>query len=171
MEDVTQVQALLAGQPISLAQFSDSPAESLGDSTSIFNAAQMAIMGASKDSQAATCIFLAEHWLNEHPDDYWAACEYAEMLYMLTRYDEAVKVCLAYNDRCQEHRWGVFNQLGNLYRYRGSLVEAEQWSVIYTQLYHCFGPKASQAVAKSVMRRSPTHKGCGPGGASVVRLL
>jgi hypothetical protein len=41
---------------------------------------------------------------------------------------------------------------------------------LYTTLSF-FGPKASQAVAKSVMRRSPTHSGCGPGGASVARLL
>jgi hypothetical protein len=37
--------------------------------------------------------------------------------------------------------------------------------------FDVFGPKASHAVAKSVMRRSPTHSGCGPGGASVARLL
>ena len=41
---------------------------------------------------------------------------------------------------------------------------------LYTT-FDVFGPKVSHAVAKSVMRRSPTHRGCGPGGASVARLL
>ena len=41
---------------------------------------------------------------------------------------------------------------------------------LYTT-FDIFGPKVSHAVAKSVMRRSPIHKGCGPGGASVARLL
>ena len=43
--------------------------------------------------------------------------------------------------------------------------------VVYTQLDHSFGPKASQAVAKSVILRRPIQSGCGPGGVSVVRLL
>ena len=43
--------------------------------------------------------------------------------------------------------------------------------MLYSLYMTFFGPKASHAVAKSVMRRSPTHSGCGPGGASVARLL
>ena len=55
-------------------------------------------------------------------------------------------------------------------------INKEPWhaTLMPYQLYTTFdilGPKASHAVAKSVMRRSPTHRGCGPGGASVARLL
>ncbi len=43
--------------------------------------------------------------------------------------------------------------------------------VIYTQRDQSFGPKASQAVAKSVILRRPIQRGWGPGGVSVARLL
>ena len=44
-------------------------------------------------------------------------------------------------------------------------------SVVYTQLDPSCGPKASQAVAKSVILRRPIPRGWGPGGVSVARLL
>ena len=43
--------------------------------------------------------------------------------------------------------------------------------VVYTQLDPSCGPKASQAVAKSVILRRPIQRGWGPGGVSVARLL
>ena len=43
--------------------------------------------------------------------------------------------------------------------------------VIYTQRAQSCGPKASQAVAKSVIRRRPIQRGWGPGWGSVARLL
>lgn len=85
------------------------------------------ILAAVRNSQAATCVALAERWLLDHPDDLWVTHEYAEMLYLLTRYDEAIAVYHAALERFKDNRWGIFNQVGRLYTYRGNLREAEQW--------------------------------------------
>ena len=82
---------------------------------------------ASQNSQAATLVYLAEHWLRDYPDDLWVTHEYAEMLYKLTRYDEAISVYTAAIDRFEDHRWGIYNQLGDLHKYRGSFPESENW--------------------------------------------
>lgn len=45
----------------------------------------------------------------------------------MARYEESLQV---YNDalvRFPDHRWGIFNQIGHLYRYRGDLDQAASW--------------------------------------------
>ena len=86
-----------------------------------------AIAYSSQNGQAATCVYLAERWLRDHPDDVWVTHAYAETLYQLTRYDEAISVYTGAIERFEDHRWGIFNQLGHLYRYRGSFSESEYW--------------------------------------------
>lgn len=84
-----------------------------------------AIREAYDNDQAATCVLLCERWLRKNPDDLWVIHDYATMLYKMTRFDEAIAV---YNDalaRFPEDRWGIYNQLGHLHRYRGSFLDAE----------------------------------------------
>jgi len=84
------------------------------------------IREAYQNDQAATCVLLCEEWLRDHPDDLAVIHDCATMLYKMTRFDEAVAV---YNDaleRFPEDRWGLFNQLGHLHRYRGAFAEAEE---------------------------------------------
>ena len=46
-----------------------------------------------KNDQAATTVLLAERgWLTVHPDDVGVMTHYADMLYQMTRYDDALKV-------------------------------------------------------------------------------
>src|SRR5690349_3481579 len=85
-----------------------------------------AIRDAYDNDQAATCVLLCQEWLRDNPDDLSVIHHYATMLYQMTRYDEALAV---YNDalaRFPEFRWGIYNQIGNLHRYRGSLPDAEK---------------------------------------------
>jgi tetratricopeptide (TPR) repeat protein len=93
----------------------------------ILNEIQNAIADASRHDQAATCVFLAERWLRDHPDDLWVTHRYAEMLYKMTRYDEAIRVYTDAIEKFGDHRWGIYNQLGHLFRYRGNFPEAENW--------------------------------------------
>ena len=86
-----------------------------------------AIFEANRNNQAATCVFLAECWLAEHPDDVGVIFDYAEMLYKLTRYEEAIQIYQDAIERFPDHRWGLFNQLGQLSRYRGDFATAETW--------------------------------------------
>lgn len=51
----------------------------------------------------------------------------AESLYQMARYDESLQM---YNEalvRFPDHRWGIYNQIGHLYRYRGELDQAALW--------------------------------------------
>jgi tetratricopeptide (TPR) repeat protein len=88
---------------------------------------QKAIWYASENDQAATGVILAKRWLREHPDDLWAMHKYAEMLYQMTRYEEAIRVYTEAIEKFEDHRWGIYNQLGHLFRYRGNFPEAECW--------------------------------------------
>jgi superkiller protein 3 len=85
------------------------------------------IRSAYRIGQAATTVLLAERWLRTHPDDLGIIHDYASMLYQMTRYDEAVRVYVDAIERFPEERWGLFNRLGHLYRYRGDFALAEQW--------------------------------------------
>src|SRR5262245_58928380 len=87
------------------------------------------VRAASRGGQAATTVLLAPLWLREHPDDLGILLDHAEMLYSLTRYDEAVRV---YRDVLERFpapnvQGAVSAQLGHLYRYRGDLLQAEHW--------------------------------------------
>ncbi len=108
LEDVTQVVKLLGDE-------------------GMLSEVRKAITYASRNDQAATFVYLAERWLRDHPNDVWVTLEYAEMLYKLTRYDEAIGVYTAAIDRFQDHRWLIYNKLGQLYRDRGSFSDSEHW--------------------------------------------
>jgi tetratricopeptide (TPR) repeat protein len=86
-----------------------------------------AIAHAVQNNQAATCVYLAERWLREHPDDLWVTHTYAEILYKMTRYDEAIRVYTDAIERFGSHRWSIYLALGDLFRYRGNFSEAEHW--------------------------------------------
>jgi tetratricopeptide (TPR) repeat protein len=91
------------------------------------NQSYEAISHARNNDHAATCVALAERRLRDHPDDLWVMHIYAEMLYLMTRYDEAIEVYSEALERFPEHRWGIYNSLGHLFKYRGNLPEAETW--------------------------------------------
>jgi tetratricopeptide (TPR) repeat protein len=82
---------------------------------------------ACRNNQAATAVLLASRWLQAHPDDLGVIHDYAEMLYHMARYDEAIRVYLDAIERFEDERWGLYNQMGHLYRYRGDLAVAELW--------------------------------------------
>ena len=87
-----------------------------------------AIREAYDNDQAATCVLLCKNWLRDNPDDLTVIHDYATMLYKMTRFDEAMSV---YDDalaRFPDNRWGIYNQIGHLNRYRGLLPEAEHAS-------------------------------------------
>ena len=51
----------------------------------------------------------------------------AESLYQMARYEESLQI---YNEaivRFPDDRWGIYNQIGHLYRYRGELDQAALW--------------------------------------------
>ena len=55
--------------------------------------------------------------------------DYGEMLYKLTRYEDAIRV---YEDALsrvadEDARWAIYNQLGHLYQYWGRPADAEPW--------------------------------------------
>lgn len=86
-----------------------------------------AILYAFYEDQAISCVILAEHWLEDHPDDKLVTLKYAEMLYLLTRYDDAIQVYLDALEKFPEDRFQIYNGLGSLYRYCGQFSEAETW--------------------------------------------
>ncbi|QEL14570.1 tetratricopeptide repeat protein [Limnoglobus roseus] len=86
-----------------------------------------AIRLAMHKDQAATTVALASRWLQTHPDDLTVIYDYAEMLYHMARYDEAIRVYRDAIDRFPTKRWALYNQMGHLHRYRGELAISEQW--------------------------------------------
>lgn len=84
-----------------------------------------AIREARRKGHAATCVELAERWLRKHPNDLGVIHDYANMLYEMTRYDDAILIYEDALERFPDDRWGIFNQLGHLHRYRGALPAAE----------------------------------------------
>jgi tetratricopeptide (TPR) repeat protein len=88
---------------------------------------QEAVQVAFQKDYAATCVLVAERWLRNHPDDLYVIYKYTEMLYKMTRYEEAIRVYVDAIERFKDHRWALYNQMGNLYRYRGDFAGAEPW--------------------------------------------
>ena len=86
-----------------------------------------ALRSAFQKDHAASGVLLAERWLRDHPDDLKAIHYYAELLYRLTRYEEAIRAYLDAIDRFEDARWGLYNQMGHLYCHRGDFALAEQW--------------------------------------------
>ena len=83
------------------------------------------IRDAYDNDQAATCVILCRQWLRDNPDDLSVIHDYSTILYKMARFDEAIAV---YNDALQrfpDDRWGIYNQLGHLHKYRGAMIEAE----------------------------------------------
>ena len=85
---------------------------------------------AFRRGHAATTVLLAARWLQAHPDDLGIILDYAEMLYRMTRYEEAIRV---YENAIEilgvtgNGRWAIFNQLGRMYQYWGRPAQAEPW--------------------------------------------
>lgn len=83
---------------------------------------------AFRNDHAATTVRLAPHWLRDHPGDIGIILDYAEMLYMMTRYEDAIRV---YEDALArtegDGRWAIYNQIGHMYQYWGRPGEAEPW--------------------------------------------
>jgi len=86
-----------------------------------------ALRSAYKKGHAATSVLLAERWLRDHPEDLKAIHYYAEMLYMLERYEEAIAVYTDAIERFEDAHWGLYNQVGHLYRRRGDFAISELW--------------------------------------------
>jgi tetratricopeptide (TPR) repeat protein len=80
-----------------------------------------------QEGNAATCVLLAEQWLASNPDDFKVLRSYGEMLYKMTRYDEAIQVYTQAIERFPEVRRFYYFQMGHLHRYRGALADAELW--------------------------------------------
>jgi tetratricopeptide (TPR) repeat protein len=85
------------------------------------------IWAAYRNDQAATTVLLAARWLRANPDDLSVIHKYATMLYKMTRYEEATRVYLDAIERFEDGRWGLYNQMGQLHRYRGDFAVAELW--------------------------------------------
>lgn len=85
------------------------------------------IFKARSNDQVATVVLLASRYLQSHPDDLGVIFDYAESLYLMTRYDEAIRVYLDAIDRFPEKRWALFNKMGSLFRYRGDFDTAAKW--------------------------------------------
>jgi tetratricopeptide (TPR) repeat protein len=96
---------------------------------------------AYRNDHAATCVMLAQQWLQAHPDDLPVIHNYAEMLYKLTRYEEAIRIYHEAIERFANDRYHLFLQLGQLYRYRGDFAEAEAWyqKAIYEDIEEATG--------------------------------
>ncbi|MGL6075734.1 MAG: tetratricopeptide repeat protein [Fimbriiglobus sp.] len=86
------------------------------------------VLEAFRNGQAATTVLLAPRWLLDHPDDIRILLEYAEMLYMMARHEDAIRV---YEETLswvgEDDRWAIFNQIGRMYRYSGRYADAEPW--------------------------------------------
>lgn len=83
---------------------------------------------AFRNDHAATTVLLARRWLRAHPDDLRITLNYAEMLYRMTRYEEAICVYENALEYLEEGaRWAIFNQLGRMYQYWGRPAQAESW--------------------------------------------
>ena len=86
-----------------------------------------ALRSAKRNYHAASCVLLAERYLQDHPDHLWTIHIYAEMLYKMARYEEAIRIYIDAIERFEDDRWGLYNQMGHLYRYRGDFAGAELW--------------------------------------------
>lgn len=85
------------------------------------------IRSAYLSDRVSTCEALAKIWLANNPDDIWVVHMLAEALYQMARYDESLKLYHEALIRFPDRRWGIYNQLGHLYRYRGELDQAAVW--------------------------------------------
>ncbi len=83
------------------------------------------IEDAYKNGHAATCLVRAERWLKDHSDDLWITSIYASTLYEMARYDDAIRVYTEALNRFPGASWGIYNRIGQLHRYRGSMSDAE----------------------------------------------
>lgn len=88
-----------------------------------------AIATAFYNDQAATTVHLAPLWLTDHPDDIAVIGWYADMLYQMTRYDDAINVLSnainQVNEDLPKHL--MLLKMGAVERYRGNCAESEKW--------------------------------------------
>ena len=59
---------------------------------------------ASRNDQAATTVLLAARWLESHPDDLGILLDYAEMLFQMTRYEDAIRLYLNALEKAEGNR-------------------------------------------------------------------
>jgi len=86
------------------------------------------IKKAHRNDQAATTVLLAARWLKSHPNDSSVIYDYADMLYQMTRYDEAIQVYLDAIERFKDHRWILYSRLGKTcIGTVGDFATAESW--------------------------------------------
>ena len=88
-----------------------------------------AIDSAYENDHSATTVHLAAAWLADHPDDLGVIGRYADMLYQMTRYDEAIELLTNAIEKQDADlpRHLLFLKMGSLERYRGNFAEAEAW--------------------------------------------
>lgn len=88
-----------------------------------------AIESAYENDHAATTVHLAAVWLADHPDDLAVIGRYADMLYQMTRYDEAIELLTNAIDRqgADLPRHLLLLKMGAVERYRGNFAESENW--------------------------------------------
>lgn len=85
------------------------------------------IRNANRRDHVSTCEALSKIWLAKNPDDIWVVHMLAESLYQMARYEESLQIYQEALTRFPDHRWGIYNQIGHLYRYRGELDSAALW--------------------------------------------
>lgn len=86
------------------------------------------VVEAFRNRHAATTVLLAPLWLQDHPRDLGVVLDYAEMLYAMTRYEEAIRVYQNALDTIEgDGHWAIFNQLGRMCQYWGRPAGAEPW--------------------------------------------
>ncbi len=87
-----------------------------------------AIDEAYNNDHAATTVLLAERYLADYPPNIFILSCYVDMLYQMTRYDEAIRVIENAIARARsDRRWALYLKMGDLYRYRGDFPGAEPW--------------------------------------------
>ena len=85
------------------------------------------IRNANHRDHVSTCEALSKDWLAKNPDDIWVVHMLAESLYRMARYEESLQIYREALTRFPDHRWGIYNQIGHLFRYRGELDQATLW--------------------------------------------
>jgi tetratricopeptide (TPR) repeat protein len=89
---------------------------------------ELIIVAKQKDHPATTAL-LASEYLKANQGDIEVLLDYAEVLYKMTRYEDAIRI---YKDAisllsAESNGWSIYNQLGRMYQYWGRPNEAEPW--------------------------------------------
>jgi tetratricopeptide (TPR) repeat protein len=87
------------------------------------------ILVAKQKDHPATTVLLASEYLKANRGDMEVLLDYAEMLYKMTRYEDAIQIYMDAISLLDEgsNGWSIFIQLGRMYQYWGRPNEAEPW--------------------------------------------